>query len=307
MRDAFLCCTGAKGFEYGEGCFDILIDPEAQTICTGGYYQVGYGDFSNDSFIPYQFRGENSIRDFLKTKCEQFYNVECLGYQIPGGIEYYPRTLELDKDIKYGEEMITDENTILHILLPDGDGEIYLDRNSKMTCSAPASPISCSMLKGKLRAVIKKLQKPVAEGQPGGSFIRGKFDIRTPSVLLGVRGTEFMVEVADDGTTKVQVFEGAVNISDLEEKNTVQVNAGQKITVVLNKPLPQLETFDTASIDRWWKRIQGEEAKKEAPIYWCTALALSRQLLQYGLGSVLYRGRELNNKKVEVIHFRQHD
>ena len=231
MRDAFLCCAGAKDFQYGEGCFDIRIDPKAQMISIGDYIEVAFGgDFSNENFIPYQFPG-NDTKQLKK--------------------------LELGKDIKYDEEITTDEKTILHILLPDGAGEFYLNRNTKTTCSASASPISCGMLTGKLRAIIKTL---------GEKKYKKKFEIHTPTGIFGVRGTEFVVDAnvrSAELASQVWVFEGTVDVSDLERKNAVQVNAGEEATVGPDGVISTPQKFDPASIERWWE--VGGEAAEAAP------------------------------------------
>ena len=51
------------------------------------------------------------------------------------------------------------------------------------------------------------------------------FDVATANAVAGVRGTEFVTTVADDGTTRVQVDEGTVAVSN--DSKSQKVTAGQ--------------------------------------------------------------------------------
>lgn len=56
-----------------------------------------------------------------------------------------------------------------------------------------------------------------------------KFEIRTPTATAGVRGTTFAVQVAPDGSTKVLVYEGEVQVR--AGTTSLGVKQGQKIAV----------------------------------------------------------------------------
>lgn len=69
-----------------------------------------------------------------------------------------------------------------------------------------------------------------------------RFEIRTPAAVISVRGTEFIVDVAEDGTTAVDVIEGLVHVT--AQGTTVALAAGQD-TVVQPGSRPQaVETVD---------------------------------------------------------------
>lgn len=51
------------------------------------------------------------------------------------------------------------------------------------------------------------------------------FEIRTPSAIAGVRGTEFSVEVLQDKTTLVTVYDGEVDIT--AQGKTIRVRKGE--------------------------------------------------------------------------------
>lgn len=57
---------------------------------------------------------------------------------------------------------------------------------------------------GKIISIIRKLKKGKAP----------EFDVETPTAVIGVRGTEFMVDVPDEDTSIFAVFEGKVIVKD---------------------------------------------------------------------------------------------
>ncbi len=59
----------------------------------------------------------------------------------------------------------------------------------------------------------------------------------TPSAVLAVRGTEYGVEVATNGTTTLAVFEGVVEVTDrYRAGETIHVSAGQSTRVQPGRP-----------------------------------------------------------------------
>ena len=59
----------------------------------------------------------------------------------------------------------------------------------------------------------------------------------TPSAVLAVRGTEYGVEVASNGTTTLTVFAGVVDVADrYRAGGTIQVGAGQSTRVQPGRP-----------------------------------------------------------------------
>lgn len=58
------------------------------------------------------------------------------------------------------------------------------------------------------------------------------FELTTPSAVAGVRGTEFMAEVAPTGDTEIAVLEGEVGVTDVEgSSDPVPVTAGKSAKV----------------------------------------------------------------------------
>lgn len=80
-----------------------------------------------------------------------------------------------------------------------------------------------------------------------------KFEVRTPSAALAVRGTKFTVEVSDDNTTELKVFEGKVELSDPGTKRSVMVETGQVCRINKNENFPVVQPIDTLKNNKWWQ------------------------------------------------------
>lgn len=63
-----------------------------------------------------------------------------------------------------------------------------------------------------------------------------KFNVYTPTSILGIRGTEFVVEVIDKSVTEVAVFSGKVSVKSSDTKEEVLVPAKKQTFVEKNKP-----------------------------------------------------------------------
>ena len=88
---------------------------------------------------------------------------------------------------------------------------------------------------GKVRVIIGKL--------------KGDFNIDTPTTAIGVRGTDFLLEVEKDGTSTVTVIEGVLEVSDLVKERTVFVKGGERLTVKPGELLSEPVIADSTEID----------------------------------------------------------
>lgn len=60
------------------------------------------------------------------------------------------------------------------------------------------------------------------------------FEVKTPSAVLAVRGTDFTSDVAEDGTTEVEVEDGTVWVTAMDV--TVELWPGMKTTITPGQP-----------------------------------------------------------------------
>lgn len=99
------------------------------------------------------------------------------------------------------------------------EAEIVVDR-FVFNPSTGAGALQAEIGKGVLRFITGRMQKDGVR-------------IGTPVAVIGVRGTDFIVQVADDGTTTVQVIEGEVTITPRGGGETASIPAGQTAQVAV--------------------------------------------------------------------------
>ena len=85
-------------------------------------------------------------------------------------------------------------------------------------------------------------------------FISGKIYKRgvrllTPTIAIGIRGTDFTVAIATDGSTSVSVAEGEIEITPIAGGDTVSVTPGQIATVSTTSASVSISSGSTVSTD----------------------------------------------------------
>ncbi len=78
---------------------------------------------------------------------------------------------------------------------------------------------------------------------------RSKFEVETPAATAGIRGTIFSVDVADDGATRVAVYEGEVSVSAANARTIVP--RGQSVSVRRDGSDGRVAAMDDAELERW--------------------------------------------------------
>ena len=111
-----------------------------------------------------------------------------------------------------GDELRTSRASTVEILMDDGS-RVKLAPVSffKLTAEGKDS-VSLGLYYGRVRSWVKKFSK--------------KFEVRTPSAVCAVRGTDFMVSADEGGNSRVEVFEGSVLAGD-SKGNSSLVREGQ--------------------------------------------------------------------------------
>ncbi|OGS13104.1 MAG: hypothetical protein A2234_02625 [Elusimicrobia bacterium RIFOXYA2_FULL_58_8] len=111
-----------------------------------------------------------------------------------------------------GDELRTARASTAEIFMDDGS-RVKLAPVSAFKLSAEnKDAVSLGLYFGRVRSWVKKFSK--------------KFEVRTPSAVCAVRGTDFMVSADADGNSRVEVYEGSVLAGD-SKGNTGLVREGQ--------------------------------------------------------------------------------
>ena len=78
--------------------------------------------------------------------------------------------------------------------------------------------------------------------------------IRTATVAVAVRGTEFVVFEQEGAGTEIIVLEGAVEVRAIKKGGSVSVTSGYAIRVAKEGAISNPEKIDPLKFDRWWER-----------------------------------------------------
>jgi len=81
--------------------------------------------------------------------------------------------------------------------------------------------------------------------QPGS-----KFEVETPTIVAAVRGTIFGLRVAQDGTTRLEVYRGSVDIIDNGISQSIESGAKGKAAVVGRRRF-EVQALSDADAQRW--------------------------------------------------------
>ena len=75
--------------------------------------------------------------------------------------------------------------------------------------------------------------------------IVGKYDVSTKSAVASVRGTEFLVDLLEDGDTRVIGFSGKVEVKNVKSGETKLVTKGNTVFAGVDGELRRFETTET--------------------------------------------------------------
>jgi hypothetical protein len=111
-----------------------------------------------------------------------------------------------------GDELRTARASTAEILMEDGSRLKLAPVSDFKMSSESKDAVSVGLYFGRVRSWVKKFSK--------------KFEVRTPSAVCAVRGTDFMVGVDEDGGSLVEVYDGSVLTGD-SKGNSHLVREGQ--------------------------------------------------------------------------------
>ncbi|OGR46227.1 MAG: hypothetical protein A2X34_03110 [Elusimicrobia bacterium GWC2_51_8] len=115
-----------------------------------------------------------------------------------------------------GDELRTARASTLEIYMDDGSRVKVAPMSAFKVTTENKETVSLGLYFGRVRSWVKKFSK--------------KFEVRTPSAVCAVRGTDFTVSADGDGNTTVEVQEGSVLTGD-RSGATAMVREGQFASV----------------------------------------------------------------------------
>ncbi|MCG2724919.1 MAG: FecR domain-containing protein [Elusimicrobia bacterium] len=128
--------------------------------------------------------------------------------------------------LKEGDELRTKRASTVQIYMDDGTKVQLAPQSSFKLRTENKEEVSIGIFFGRVRSWVKKFSK--------------KFEVRTPSAVCAVRGTDFIVSADSNGNSKVEVYSGSVMTGDSSGK-TVLVKQGEMVEVSVGQGLQNVE------------------------------------------------------------------
>lgn len=167
------------------------------------------------------------------------------------------KVLVFGTDVKAGDTVVAEGKSKKVIFMQDG-GKIDLKEGAKIKFH---SEDEIEAQSGIFRFLINKLTE-------------GKVKkIRTGDMVIGIRGTEFLIDVGANSSTTVKVIDGTVEASSVDGKGTVQVAAGQETKTARGGLPAKPKAFDPEVLDQWWEGLP-KEAPSDDSNFWVGLVAL---------------------------------
>ncbi len=151
----------------------------------------------------------------------------------------------------YGDDAITTGNTgKMRILFVD-NSVISIGPNARINIdryvSTPSKrSVLLSMVRGKARFLISKI-----------SNILNTYDIHTVTAIIGIRGTDFVIDASDGQKTAVYVINGSVNLQNIKQGalNPVMITTGKMSTVRAGRSPSLPENYSPAVLQQLLNEI----------------------------------------------------
>ncbi len=163
-------------------------------------------------------------------------------------------------DIELNDVVRTDDHGRIRIKLLD-HSLISIGVNSQLRVirhDARSRQTSVELTFGKLRAQVAKITRA-----------GGMFELRAPTAVAGVIGTDFGVDASDPGVTKFICISGEVRITSLDPNipGTVVCRGGSTVTVRRGQAPEQAQSATPEQMETWKTITEPEKAEQSSPYY----------------------------------------
>lgn len=227
----------------------------------GGYAYIGVGDFTMDKV------GNKPQEDSSKEEGSTFEQRD-----IPRGITFVKGIVEVKRagtdewirarrnmPLNPGDTVRTGKNSYADLGCSSGEftqatgSDIQLRPYSTIT--VPDETLKVEK-KSKVRVFVDDAVRNVY-----ALFGKEEFEVETPSAVCGIRGTDFIVDVDEEGNTALLLVDGSITVKSKFDNTEITLEAGQKILSPINKTLSNPE--ELTNEDKAAFTINPEELQDE--------------------------------------------
>ena len=124
--------------------------------------------------------------------------------------------------LRVGEKVDVGANSSAKLFVARGDAEVDLQENSSFTVTRDDTGESFEAMLPQGFAHVKAKLK---------NYFGKKFEVRTPTVAVAVRGTDFSIRNFEGGS-RIEVFEGTVSVRLPKSGGSVEIHSGEGCTVL---------------------------------------------------------------------------
>lgn len=175
---------------------------------------------------------------------------------LPTGSDSW-RLASVGEELEAGDRIRTGHSSVAILAFFDGS-RMALEADTKVTIVQVSSQRDGG---GRVIVLHQWLGQTYTEVQPLPDRA-SRFEVETPTAVTLARGTEFVVEVYEDGTTEVFVFEGVVDVTAQEE--TLSIYSGHS-AVVYPAQAPAPARVVSAPPEPAWNRLLFQPLPLETP------------------------------------------
>ena len=161
-----------------------------------------------------------------------------------------PQPVEEGRLVRAGDVLITGPGASVELrwMRWAGGMRITVGENSRFKVIKSIVNRSKGVEESRLRLDVGRIWMRLRQALTG----RSKFEVETPTIGAAVRGTIFSVEVAEDGSSRVEVYEGTVDVAaeggaaaTLTSGSQVGLELGQEETEIRPLTLDELSDWET--------------------------------------------------------------
>ena len=166
-------------------------------------------------------------------------------------------------DLAIGDIITTGPNgrIKIHFDFEDGGKDIIVGKSSEFRIAVGSDGSQYPMLvNGEIHGISAVLEDLVAQSKKEflktdiAKTIKRKLQIRTPTAICGIRGTEFTISEDSLKGSEVIVLEGSVEMKELFSQKTMIIESGFKGSVTIDGELLGPFEIVLTDVKRWWEQ-----------------------------------------------------
>lgn len=193
-------------------------------------------------------RNIKKIRHKLSEQAESDFPINAVVTRYSGDAVYYSKKLGKEVPLsenpiaflESGDRIVTGKNGRVQIFCFQGRGKVEIEENTILGMKNDCGVLD--LISGQINLKVKKINKKIRE-----YLDKYSHNVCTPTAAIAIRGTEFSVFVDKAKTTDIVVFEGSVEVTDInnkEEKNTVIVYEGYQVHITSQGQIKDINSID---------------------------------------------------------------